>query len=88
MNCEQCIEQLGDAVDEALSSDEREQIEAHCLECEACRDLLADLKEIRAALQAEPESLVAQSSLLEALRMKVSLLQEKVSLMNARPERS
>jgi len=222
MNCEQCIERLGDAVDEALSSDEREQIDAHCLDCEACRNLLADLKEIRAAaaglervspspalwtaiaakveplafaprpprrqwaalttrggalaaaaalvltlstavwfslgpqprgtespaeltrtaatelqlaeqhyenaiksleqlmvsqasaldpavaadislslqtidsaiadsraaLKAEPESFVAQTSLLEALRMKVSLLQETVSLMNARPERS
>jgi anti-sigma factor RsiW len=224
MNCEQCIERLGDAVDETLSSDEREQIEAHCRGCEACRDLLADLKEIRAAaaglerlspspalwnaiaakveplafaprpprrqwaaptltrrggalaaaaalvltlgtaawfalgpqprgtespaeltrtaatelqladqhyenaiksleqlmvsqasaldpavaadislslqtidsaiadsraaLKAEPESFVAQTSLLEALRMKVSLLQETVSLMNARPERS
>jgi hypothetical protein len=42
----------------------------------------------RAALKAEPESFVAQTSLLEALRMKVTLLQETVSLMNARPERS
>ena len=38
----------------------------------------------RAALKTEPESFVAQTSLLEALRMKVSLLQETVSLMNAR----
>jgi hypothetical protein len=38
----------------------------------------------RAALKAEPDSLVAQTSLLEALRMKVALLQETVSLMNAR----
>ena len=34
----------------------------------------------RAALKAEPGSFVAQTSLLEALRMKVALLQETVSL--------
>jgi len=38
----------------------------------------------RAALKADPRSFVAQTSLLEALRMKVALLQETVSLMNAR----
>lgn len=38
----------------------------------------------RAALKAEPESFVAQTSLLEALRMKVALLQETMSLMSAR----
>ncbi len=38
----------------------------------------------RAALETDPTSFVAQTSLLEALRMKVGLLQETVSLMNAR----
>jgi hypothetical protein len=38
----------------------------------------------RAALKAQPDSIVAQTSLLEALRMKVALLQETVSLLNAR----
>jgi predicted anti-sigma-YlaC factor YlaD len=38
----------------------------------------------RAALKSDPTSFVAQTSLLEALRMKVALLQETVSLMNAR----
>ena len=38
----------------------------------------------RAALETDPGSFVAQTSLLEALRMKVALLQETVSLMNAR----
>ena len=38
----------------------------------------------RAALKSDPGSFVAQTSLLEALRMKVALLQETVSLMNAR----
>jgi hypothetical protein len=38
----------------------------------------------RTALKSEPDSLVAQTSLLEALRMKVALLQETVSLMNAK----
>ena len=42
------------------------------------------ISDSRAALEAEPDSLVAQASLLEALRAKVALLQETVSLMNAR----
>jgi len=42
------------------------------------------IDESRAALKSEPDSFVAQTSLLEALRMKVALLQETVSLMNAR----
>ena len=53
-------------------------------------DIAASLKSIdraiddsRAALKADPRSFVAQTSLLEALRMKVALLQETVSLMNA-----
>jgi anti-sigma factor RsiW len=37
----------------------------------------------RAALKSDPNSFIAQTSLLEALRMKVALLQETVSLMNA-----
>lgn len=42
------------------------------------------INDSRAALETDPESFVAQTSLLEALRMKVALLQETVSLMNAR----
>ena len=42
------------------------------------------ISDSRAALESEPQSLVAQASLLEALRTKVTLLQETVSLMNAR----
>jgi anti-sigma factor RsiW len=49
MNCEQCSEWLGDAVDGTLSSRQQAQVDAHCLECDSCRDLLNDLKEIRAA---------------------------------------
>ena len=40
--------------------------------------------ESRTALQREPDSILAETSLLEALRMKVSLLQQTVSLMNNR----
>jgi anti-sigma factor RsiW len=54
-------------------------------------EIAASLKSIdraiddsRAALKADPGSFVAQTSLLEALRMKVAVLQETVSLMNAR----
>jgi anti-sigma factor RsiW len=42
------------------------------------------INDSRAALKAEPNSFIAQTSLLEALRMKVALLQETVSLMNTR----
>jgi hypothetical protein len=42
------------------------------------------INDSRAALKTDPSSFVAQTSLLEALRMKVALLQETVSLMNAR----
>lgn len=49
MNCEQCAEWLGDAVDGALSPERQAQVDAHCRECESCRGLLNDLKEIRAA---------------------------------------
>jgi hypothetical protein len=42
------------------------------------------ISDSRAALKSDPSSFVAQTSLLEALRMKVALLQETVSLMNAR----
>jgi hypothetical protein len=42
------------------------------------------INDTRAALKTDPRSFVAQTSLLEALRMKVALLQETVSLMNAR----
>lgn len=42
------------------------------------------ISDSRAALKAQPDSAIAQTSLLEALRMKVALLQETVSLINVR----
>lgn len=44
--------------------------------------------ESRAALKTDPNSLVAQTSLLEALRMKVALLQETVSLIGTAERQS
>jgi anti-sigma factor RsiW len=49
MTCEQCNEWLGDAVDGALDAERQAQIDAHCRACAACRELLSDLKDIRAA---------------------------------------
>ena len=49
MTCEQCNDRLGDAVDGTLDSDEQAQIDAHCRGCAGCRELLNDLKDIRAA---------------------------------------
>jgi anti-sigma factor RsiW len=49
MNCEQYSEWIGDAVDGTLSPERQAQLDAHCRQCESCRDLLNDLQEIRAA---------------------------------------
>jgi predicted anti-sigma-YlaC factor YlaD len=49
MTCEQCNDWLGDAVEGTLDAERQAQIDAHCLGCAACRELLNDLKEIRAA---------------------------------------
>src|SRR5688500_11370984 len=49
MTCEQCNEWLGGAVEGTLDVDRQAQIDAHCRDCAACRELLSDLKEIRAA---------------------------------------
>src|SRR5688500_5258290 len=49
MTCEQCSEWLGEAVDGTLDAERQAAIDAHCRGCAGCRDLLNDLKEIRAA---------------------------------------
>jgi predicted anti-sigma-YlaC factor YlaD len=49
MTCEQCQQWLGDAVDGTLDAERQAQIDAHGRECAACRNLLNDLTEIRAA---------------------------------------
>jgi hypothetical protein len=51
---------------------------------ESLKSIDRAIDDSRAALKSDPASFVAQTSLLEALRMKVALLQETVSLMNAR----
>jgi tetratricopeptide (TPR) repeat protein len=48
MTCEQCNEWLGDAVDGRLDTAQQAAVDAHCRGCAACRELLDDLKEIRA----------------------------------------
>ncbi len=49
MTCEQCNEWLGDAVDGTLDAERQTQVDAHCRTCAACRELLDDLRQIRAA---------------------------------------
>jgi predicted anti-sigma-YlaC factor YlaD len=51
---------------------------------ESLKSIDRAIDDSRTALKSDPGSFVAQTSLLEALRMKVALLQETVSLMNAR----
>ena len=49
MNCDHYSEWLGDAVDGSLSADRQIELDGHCRGCAACRELVSDLKEIRAA---------------------------------------
>jgi tetratricopeptide (TPR) repeat protein len=49
MTCEQYGEWLGDAVEGTLDADRQAQLDAHCRDCAACRALLTDLQQIRAA---------------------------------------
>lgn len=49
MTCEQCDDWIGDAVDGTLDIERQAQLDAHCGTCAACRGLLHDLKQIRAA---------------------------------------
>lgn len=49
MTCEQCNEWMGDAVDGSLDAERQARVDTHCRGCAACRDTLAELKEIRAA---------------------------------------
>ena len=52
MTCEQCNEWLGDAVEGTLDLERHAQIDAHCRACTGCRELLDDLRDIRAAAAA------------------------------------
>jgi anti-sigma factor RsiW len=52
MTCEQCSDWLGDAVEGTLDAGRQAQLDAHCRACASCRELLSDLKDIRAAAAA------------------------------------
>jgi hypothetical protein len=71
------LEQLTIAKDDALDPAIAAEIE------QSLKSIDRAIDDSRAALKSEPDSFIAQTSLLEALRMKVALLQETVSLMNA-----
>ena len=49
MTCAEVNDWLGDAVDGTLDSERQSQVDAHCRRCAACRELLEDLTDIRAA---------------------------------------
>ena len=72
------LEQLTVEKDNALDPSVAAEI------AESLKSIDRAIYDSRAALKTDPNSFVAQTSLLEALRMKVALLQETVSLMNAR----
>jgi hypothetical protein len=69
---------------EKLTSDKQNKLDPQVAEAIAHSLNTIDraIGDSRAALKAQPDSIVAQTSLLEALRMKVALLQETVSLMD------
>ena len=71
------LEQLTVAKDNALDPSVAAEI------AQSLKSIDRAIDDSRAALKADPNSFIAQTSLLEALRMKVALLQETVSLMNA-----
>ncbi len=66
MTCERYQEAIGDLVDGALGDEARRiEVEKHLRECAACRALLSDLRQIRAAaahlpVQAPPERVWTQ----------------------------
>jgi predicted anti-sigma-YlaC factor YlaD len=70
MSCEEYSEWLSDAVDGTLSADRQAQVDAHCRDCERCRDLLNDLKDIRAAAS-ELDRLTPSPDLWNAIAAKV-----------------
>ena len=76
-NAISALEQLTAAKDTALDPGVAAEI------AESLQSIDRAIDDSRAALKSDPDSFVAQTSLLEALRMKVALLQETVSLMNA-----
>jgi hypothetical protein len=71
------LEQLTVAKDNALDPSVAAEI------AQSLKSIDRAIDDSRAALKSDPNSFIAQTSLLEALRMKVALLQETVSLMNA-----
>ena len=72
------LEQLTVSKDNALDPSVAAEI------AQSLKSIDRAIDDSRAALKSDPNSFIAQTSLLEALRMKVALLQETVSLMNAR----
>ena len=76
MTCERCNEWLGDAVEGTLDAERQAQIDAHCRNCAACRELLNDLKEIRAAA-ATLDRHTPSPELWKAIAAKVSLASPK-----------
>jgi hypothetical protein len=77
-NAISALEQLVASKDSALDPSVSSEI------AESLKSIDRAIEDSRAALKSEPDSFVARTSLLEALRMKVAVLQETVSLMNAR----
>jgi anti-sigma factor RsiW len=69
---------------EKLTSDKQNKLDPRVAEAiaQSLNTIDRAILDSRAALKAQPDSLVAQTSLLEALRMKVALLQDTVSLMD------
>ena len=52
MTCEQCRSLVDDYVDATLAPGDRAQVEAHLVECDACRAMATDFAEIRHAARA------------------------------------
>ncbi len=55
MNCEHYEDAIGDLVDGSIDEARRIEVERHLRDCEPCRELLADLRQIRAAAAHLPQ---------------------------------
>jgi anti-sigma factor RsiW len=46
LSCQRFVDLLGDYVEDVLSPDERRTMDAHCLACPQCRQLLSDYRRL------------------------------------------
>jgi tetratricopeptide (TPR) repeat protein len=61
MTCDECIDLLGDAVEQSLKPEAEAAVRDHCAHCEDCPSLLADLQAIRRTASALDRGVPSQA---------------------------